>query len=70
VNFGETLLAYWPILTAAMAMLWWFSRAISNLENKNDRMDERMNDAEDKLTTIFSLDNNLIARMLDERKPK
>jgi hypothetical protein len=70
VNFGETLLAYWPILTAAMAMLWWFSRAISNLENKNDRMDERMNDAEDKLTTIFSLYNNLISRMLDERKPK
>ena len=70
MNFGETLLAYWPILTAAMAMLWWFSRAISNLENKNDRMDERMNDAEDKLTTIFSLYNNLISRMLDERKPK
>jgi|TARA_B100001287_G_scaffold30828_1_gene22017 hypothetical protein len=70
MNFGETLLAYWPIITAAMAMVWWFSRAISNLENKNDRMDERMNDAEDKLTTIFSLYNNLISRMLDERKPK
>ena len=70
MNFGETLLAYWPINTAAMAMVWWFSRAISNLENKNDRMDERMNDAEDKLTTIFSLYNNLISRMLDERKPK
>lgn len=70
MNFGETLLAYWPILTAAMAMIWWFSRSVSNLENKNDRMDERMRDAEDKLTTIFNLYNSLISRMLDERKPK
>jgi len=51
-------------------MIWWFSRSISNLENKNDRMDERMQDAEDKLTTIFNLYNSLISRMLDERKPK
>ena len=54
MNFGETLLAYWPILTAAMAIIWWFSRSVSHLENKTDRMDERLKDTESKITQLFT----------------
>lgn len=66
MNFGETLLAYWPILTAAMAMIWWFSRAVSSLENKTDRMDERLKDSESKITQLFTFFNQSTQRRLDK----
>ena len=66
MNFGETLLAYWPILTAAMAMIWWFSHAISHLENKTDRMDERLKDSESKISQLFAFFNQMTQRRLDK----
>ena len=66
MNFGETLLAYWPILTAAMAMIWWFSRSVSHLENKTDRMDERLKDSESKITQLFTFFNQSTQRRLDK----
>lgn len=66
MNFGETLLAYWPILTAAMAMIWWFSRSVSYLENKTDRMDERLKDTESKITQLFTFFNQMTQRRLDK----
>jgi len=66
MNFGETLLAYWPMLTAGMAMIWWFSRSISNLENKTDRMNERLKDSETKIMQLFTFFNQMTQRRLDK----
>lgn len=70
MNFGETLLQWWPVITLALAMAWWISRSISKLESQHDKLDTRMENAEDKLTTLFDLWNHHIDRLLNERKDK
>jgi hypothetical protein len=70
MNFGETLLQWWPVITLALAMAWWISRSISVLEAKNDKLDTRMENAEDKLTSLFELWNHHMDRLLNERKEK
>jgi len=70
MNFGDTLLQWWPVITLFLAMAWWISRSIARLESKNDKLDTRMENAEDKLTSLFDLWNHHIDRLLNERKPK
>lgn len=54
----------------ALGMAWWISRSISVLEAKNDKLDTRMQNVEDKVTSLFELWNHHMDRLLNERKDK
>lgn len=69
-SFGDTLLNWWPVITAFFVGAWWVSRSISKLESQNDKLDTRMKNAEDKLTALFDLWNHHIDRLLNERDKK
>ena len=69
-SFGDTLLNWWPVITAFFVGAWWVSRSIGKLEAQNDKLDTRMKNAEDKLTSLFDLWNHHIDRLLNERDKK
>lgn len=69
-SFGDTLLNWWPVITAFFVGAWWVSRSIAKLESQNDKLDTRMKNAEDKLTALFDLWNHHIDRLLNERDKK
>jgi hypothetical protein len=69
-SFGDTLLNWWPVITAFFVGAWWVSRSIAKLEAQNDKLDTRMENAEKKLTSLFDLWNNHIDRLLNERDKK
>lgn len=67
MNFGDTLLQWWPVITLFLAIAWWISRSIARLEALLDKLETRMHNAEEKIVTLFELWNHHIDRLLNER---
>lgn len=66
MNFGETLLRYWPIITALAVMAWWVSKSIADLKAHNDKQDTRLDEHSGKIAALFDFYNDLIRRRLDK----
>jgi len=67
MNFGETLLQWWPVITAFFVGAWWVSRNIAKLEAQNNTHEERLRQIDKKIEQLFSLWNHHIDRLLNER---
>jgi len=66
VNVGDTLLRWWPVITALGLMAWWISKSIADLKAHNDKQDARLDEHAGKITALFDLYNDLIRRRLDK----
>jgi len=70
MNFGDTLLQWWPVITLFLGIAFWISRSIARLEALLDKLETRMHNAEEKIVTLFELWNHHIDRLLNERDRK
>ena len=66
MNVGDTLLRWWPVITALGLMAWWVSKSIADLKAHNDKQDARLDEHSGKITALFELYNDLIRRRLDK----
>jgi hypothetical protein len=66
MNFGDTLLRWWPVVTALAVMAWWVSKSISELKSHNDKQDTQIEENTKKITQLFTFFNDLTRRRLDK----
>ena len=66
MNVGDTLLRWWPVITALGLMAWWISKSIADLKAHNDKQDTRLDEHGGKITTLFDFYNDLVRRRLDK----
>lgn len=66
MNFGDTLLRWWPVIGAFAAMGWYVSKSLSELKSHNDKQDTQIEENTKKITTLFDFYNSLINRRLNK----
>ena len=66
MDFGDTLLRWWPVIGAFAAMGWYVSKSLSDLKAHNDKQDTRLDEHAGKITTLFDFYNSLINRRLNK----
>lgn len=65
MDFGETLLRWWPVIAFGAAMAWWVSKSIGDLKGHNDKQDAWIDENSKKITELFKLYNAMVERRLD-----
>jgi len=66
MDFGSTLLRWWPVIIAFGGMMWYISKSIQELKAHNDKQDTQIEENSKKITTLFNLYNELISRRLNK----
>lgn len=66
MNFGDTLLRWWPVIGAFAAMAWYINKSLADLKAHNDKQDTRLDEHSGKITVLFEFYNDLIRRRLDK----
>lgn len=66
MNFGDTLLRWWPVIGAFAAMGWYVSKSLADLKAHNDKQDTQIEENSKKITSLFDFYNGLIRRRLDK----
>jgi hypothetical protein len=66
MNFGDTLLNWWPVIGAFAAMGWYVSKSLADLKAHNDKQDTQIEENSKKITSLFDFYNGLIRRRLDK----
>jgi hypothetical protein len=66
MDFGSTLLRWWPVICAFAAMGWYISKSIQDLKAHNDKQDTQIAENSKKITSLFDFYNALINRRLDK----
>ena len=66
MNFGDTLLQWWPVIAAGAGIMWYISKSIQELKAHNDKQDTQIEENSKKITTLFTFFNDLTRRRLDK----
>ena len=66
MNFGDTLLRWWPVIIAFGGMMWYVSKSIADLKGHNEKQDEWISENTKKITSLFDLHNETVKRRLDK----
>ena len=67
MDFGDTLLKWWPLLSFAGLVAYWGSTAINRLQSHNDKQDTQIAELTKKVEQLFILWNDgYIRRRLDK----
>jgi hypothetical protein len=66
MNFGGTLLRWWPVIMAFAGMMWYVSKSIADLKGHNDKQDAWIDENTKKITSLFELHNETVKRRLDK----
>ena len=66
MDFGSTLLRWWPVIIAFGGMMWYISKSIQELKAHNDKQDTQIEENSKKIATLFNLYNELISRRLNK----
>lgn len=66
MNFGDTLLRWWPVIGAFAAMAWYVSKSLADLKAHNDKQDTQIEENTKKITQLFTFFNDITRRRLDK----
>jgi len=64
--FAETLLQWWPVISAFALGFWWVSKSINDLRSHNDKQDTQIEENIKKITQLFTFFNDINRRRLDK----
>lgn len=66
MDFGDTLLRWWPVIGAFAAMAWYINKSLADLKAHNDKQDTQIAENSKKISSLFEFYNDLIRRRLDK----
>lgn len=64
------IVTYWPQVTGVILLVWYVSRHLGDMATAIDRLAERVKQAEAKISDLFRLHNEEVARKLERLSKK